>query len=510
MNGENPEGEATRYAIEIHDNKSHDNTLGYSGTAGNSIWAHDNRFYGNATGIATDSLFPGHPGLPQDHARWSNNEIYSNNRNWYTEIVDKGICSKPMKERGYIDGAVCPVVPDPGRHRRADRRRQLQLDRPQLDLRQLALRHDAVLGARSAARRVRPGQARRHLAPQPHDRQPHGHRARRRRSRTTAWTTGGTTRATATAGRTTPTRAATRPTTSPSTRPLRRGRLVFTPGLAVKDAGFLSCSQYDRNDETWRHPPACNWFDSPSKPTGADPSPVQLRARPVGFSAPSLGFVIGPMFGLATLAGSVVAGGDEAVARGRRSAAPAGGRGRTAAVLVAGVGTPPYDDPAGADGDRTHVGHRHRGERRVHDRRRRPAGALPRPRDPRLPLPALQRRPLPVTVTASTPAARLPAVSGTSRSRTPAATGFGVPAHGEREVHLLLRMGGCESLSARAGSFAEAVLRADRAARDLRRDRCRWSCPRRSTPVRPARRSAPTPPPGRGLRADLTAVSDSR
>ena len=33
-----------------------------------------------------------------------------------------------------------------------------------------------------------------------------------------------------------------------------------------------------------------------------------------------------------------------------------------------------------------------------------------------------------------------------------------VPAHGSREVHLLLRMGGCESLSARAGSFASSVL----------------------------------------------------
>ena len=113
LNADNPELEARRYAIEIRNNRSHDNTLGYSGTAGNSIWAHDNFFYRNATGIATDSLFPGHPGLPQDHARWSNNEIFSNNRNWYTEIVDKGICAKPMKDRGYINGAVCPVVPTP-------------------------------------------------------------------------------------------------------------------------------------------------------------------------------------------------------------------------------------------------------------------------------------------------------------------------------------------------------------------------------------------------------------
>jgi hypothetical protein len=77
---------------------------------------------------------------------------------------------------------------------------------------------------------------------------------------------------------------------------------VFLPGAPVKDAGFLSCSQYDRNDETWRHPPACNWFDSPTKPTGADPSPVQAAAVP-GLPAPALGMVAGPLFGLMALVG---------------------------------------------------------------------------------------------------------------------------------------------------------------------------------------------------------------
>jgi hypothetical protein len=37
--------------------------------------------------------------------------------------------------------------------------------------------------------------------------------------------------------------------------------------LPVKDAGFLTCSQYNRADPQWRHPPACNWFDSPKQPT---------------------------------------------------------------------------------------------------------------------------------------------------------------------------------------------------------------------------------------------------
>ena len=246
LNADNPNLEATRYAIEIRNNRSHHNTLGYSGTAGNSIWAHDNDFHDNATGIATDSLFPGHPGLPQDHARWSRNRIYSNNSNWYTEFVDQGVCDKPMAERGYIDGTVCPVVPDARRHRRADRRRQLQLHRPQLDLRQLALRHHAVLGAGAAARRVRPGAS---STPRTTTTPPTTTWASRptARSTTTASTTGGTTRARATAGRTTSTRAASRPTTSLVDPPAcADGGSVFTPGAPVKDAGFLSCSEYDR------------------------------------------------------------------------------------------------------------------------------------------------------------------------------------------------------------------------------------------------------------------------
>src|SRR6476661_2476531 len=98
VNGDNQEFEPVRYSVELRNNRSHHNTLGYSGTAGNSVHAHGNRFYDNATGISTDSLFPGHPGLPQDHARWNDNKVYSNNENWYTKYVDKGVCEKPMAE----------------------------------------------------------------------------------------------------------------------------------------------------------------------------------------------------------------------------------------------------------------------------------------------------------------------------------------------------------------------------------------------------------------------------
>ena len=60
--GSGPEGHCQRYGIEIRNSDSHHNTIGYSGTAGNGVWAHDNRFHHNSTGMTTDSFASGHPG----------------------------------------------------------------------------------------------------------------------------------------------------------------------------------------------------------------------------------------------------------------------------------------------------------------------------------------------------------------------------------------------------------------------------------------------------------------
>ncbi len=70
---------------------SHDNLLGYSGTAGNSVWAHDNVFTENTVGVATDSAFPNHPGLPQNHALFERNVIGDNNLDYYRHVRD-GTC----------------------------------------------------------------------------------------------------------------------------------------------------------------------------------------------------------------------------------------------------------------------------------------------------------------------------------------------------------------------------------------------------------------------------------
>ena len=84
---------------EIKNSNSFGNTLGYSGTAGNSTYLHDNRFHDNAAGLSTDSFAQGHPGMPQECVHWVDNEIYSNNFNDFTE-ARQDYCSKtPFEER---------------------------------------------------------------------------------------------------------------------------------------------------------------------------------------------------------------------------------------------------------------------------------------------------------------------------------------------------------------------------------------------------------------------------
>jgi hypothetical protein len=96
-----------RPSIEIRRCNSHHNLLGYSGTAGNSTYVHDNLFHHNSGGIATDSVASGHPGMPQDSAVFADNRIWANNKDYYKYWKD-GTCEKPIEERGYDEGVVCP------------------------------------------------------------------------------------------------------------------------------------------------------------------------------------------------------------------------------------------------------------------------------------------------------------------------------------------------------------------------------------------------------------------
>src|SRR5690606_31032467 len=77
-----------RWAVEITGCDTHHNALGFSGTAGNSVYFHDNEVHHNGAGYVTDSFVGGHPGMPQDHAWLQNNRIWGNNVNYYGNVQE--------------------------------------------------------------------------------------------------------------------------------------------------------------------------------------------------------------------------------------------------------------------------------------------------------------------------------------------------------------------------------------------------------------------------------------
>jgi hypothetical protein len=104
--GSGPEGHCKRYGIEVRFVDSHDNVIGSSGTAGNGTWYHHNKMHHNNAGVALDSFAPGHPGMPQDCSKWTDNEIYSNNENYFNSENDTYCNETPFPERRRE--AVCP------------------------------------------------------------------------------------------------------------------------------------------------------------------------------------------------------------------------------------------------------------------------------------------------------------------------------------------------------------------------------------------------------------------
>jgi hypothetical protein len=78
-----------RYNQEVRFCDSHHNAAGYSGTTGNAVHVHHNRFYDNALGLTTDVFTAsGHPGFPSDSILIEDNEFYSNNFNPYVAGSD--------------------------------------------------------------------------------------------------------------------------------------------------------------------------------------------------------------------------------------------------------------------------------------------------------------------------------------------------------------------------------------------------------------------------------------
>jgi len=93
-----------RQGTEIRNSYAHHAAAGYSGTSGNTPWFHDNVLRKNQTAMVTDSLLPGHPGMPQDHGLYENNLIYSNNKEYAGRFVnDDGPCIvQTPRDRGVV------------------------------------------------------------------------------------------------------------------------------------------------------------------------------------------------------------------------------------------------------------------------------------------------------------------------------------------------------------------------------------------------------------------------
>jgi hypothetical protein len=104
--GSGPEGHCQRYGIEIRNVDSHDNTQGFSGTAGNGTWTHNSKFHDNNIGGSNDSFAAGHPGMPQDCSKWTANQVYSNNKNYFTNDRDAYCKNTPFEKRPRA--FVCP------------------------------------------------------------------------------------------------------------------------------------------------------------------------------------------------------------------------------------------------------------------------------------------------------------------------------------------------------------------------------------------------------------------
>ena len=73
-----------RLSVEVRGCRSSGNLIGYSGTAGDSVYVHDNEFSGNATGAMLDS---GEQvaGMPQNHAMFVANRVFGNNADPYRD-----------------------------------------------------------------------------------------------------------------------------------------------------------------------------------------------------------------------------------------------------------------------------------------------------------------------------------------------------------------------------------------------------------------------------------------
>ncbi|MBW3619079.1 MAG: right-handed parallel beta-helix repeat-containing protein [Actinobacteria bacterium] len=287
-------GPLDRYAVEVFGCDTHHNSLGFSGTAGNSVYFHDNRVHHNGAGYVSDSFVPNHPGMPQDHAWLEDNLIYANNVNYYGNVQEGGPCrAERPADVGYEDGVVCPVFPVPvgtgimfagGNYNFV--RNNLIYDNwrqgAMLFWVPAAIRDDFEGGNQYDTSHGN------HFVDNTMGVHPDGHVQPNGidfwwddQGEGNCWQ-GNTSTASEDGSAT-----SNSPHLSPSLTSLPDcdgGGSVFTTSNPVKSAALLPCAEYDREDNP--SPTGCDWIESPSEPEGREAAPSEDAGADDGSAAP--------------------------------------------------------------------------------------------------------------------------------------------------------------------------------------------------------------------------------
>lgn len=87
-----------RLSVEVRRCRSTGNLIGYSGSAGDSVYVHDNEFSGNATGAMLDSATKA-AGMPQNHAMFVANQVFGNNADPYQSCLSRPAASRHCPAR---------------------------------------------------------------------------------------------------------------------------------------------------------------------------------------------------------------------------------------------------------------------------------------------------------------------------------------------------------------------------------------------------------------------------
>jgi LPXTG-motif cell wall-anchored protein len=286
VNADNPTtGPLQRWAVEVTGCRSHHNALAFSGSAGNSVWFHDNDVFANQAGYVTDSFVANHPGMPQDHAWLTNNRIYGNNNNYVKQFVqgDDAPCSRERPaDRGIGQGTVCPAFPVPvgtgiliagGNHNFIDQ-------------------NEIYDNWRAGAKLLWvPAAIRDEVLTDQFDTSNHNYYTNNRLGFHPAGVTqpngvdfewdeqgvGNCWQGNVSATGEVTSDVVVHPGGLPD---CDSGGSVLQSGYAAKTAMMASCATYNREDEP--DPPGCDWFDSPVEPAGREAAPGETEEPPAG------------------------------------------------------------------------------------------------------------------------------------------------------------------------------------------------------------------------------------